>query len=309
MNPLERWELPCSMSKKSRRKTSRTLIVVFTTAIVLVPVLKSLLPGEVARWYLAAAMNAYEQHDDISVNEFVRRARRWNVEIESEFNYWQLRYHQIPDSQPDLQVQLYRQASEKVPRFRALGLQLSEKLADSGNFSQAIAMLEFMHENQSIIAPGTLNNFAYFRSLASTNLDKALEEINRALEFEKDEISFRDTRAWVYYQMGRLSEALQDADFAVKQTLKIVEKQQLFPKLKASDQPPGKPADDSSQNSANAGDAEPLSKRDVAGALWSTGVIIYHRGKILEALGRQADAEKDFQWLKDRRLPTDDRLY
>ncbi len=294
------------MSKKSLRKTSRTLIVVFTAALVCVPVFKSLLPGEIARWYLAAAMNAYEQKDDFSVNEYVQRARRWNADIESEFNYWQLRYHQIADSQPDLQVKLYQQASEKVPRFRTLGLQLSEKLADSGNFSQAIAMLEFMYENQSVMAPGTLNTFAYFRSLAATNLDKALEEINRALEFDKDEVSFRDTRAWVYYQMGRLSEALEDADFAVKQILEIVEKQKLFPRQDASEQPAGKPADNSA---AKVADTVPLSKRDAKVALWSTGVIIYHRAKILEALGRQADAEKDFQWLKDRRLPTDDRLY
>jgi hypothetical protein len=52
-----------------------------------------------------------------------------------------------------------------------------------------------------------------------------------------------------------------------------------------------------------------LTRREAGEILWGQGAVHYHRAKILEALGRTAEAEQEFQWLRDRKLPTDDRLF
>lgn len=63
------------------------------------------------------------------------------------------------------------------------------------------------------------------------------------------------------------------------------------------------------------GKAEPISEDGLLTApeagqlLWSAGVCHYHRAKILEGLGRSEQAEPDWQWLKQNKLPADDRLH
>ncbi len=61
-----------------------------------------------------------------------------------------------------------------------------------------------------------LNQIAYARALANEELDEALIDIDEALGYRPDDPSLRDTRAWIYYRLGRYEEALADADFSVK---------------------------------------------------------------------------------------------
>jgi hypothetical protein len=39
--------------------------------------------------------------------------------------------------------------------------------------------------------------------------------------------------------------------------------------------------------------------------LWSLGVLHFHRAKILESLGRDKEAQQDWDWLTENQLPLD----
>lgn len=52
-----------------------------------------------------------------------------------------------------------------------------------------------------------LNNFAYYLSVESRDLEQALEMSSRANELEPQNATYLDTQAWVLYQLGRYEEA------------------------------------------------------------------------------------------------------
>jgi tetratricopeptide (TPR) repeat protein len=60
-------------------------------------------------------------------------------------------------------------------------------------------------------------------------------------------------------------------------------------------------------------DSEPhqpyLTPRLAKPTIWTLGVLRYHRAKILEKLGRSAEARADWDWLEKEHLPPDDRLH
>ncbi len=194
----------------------------------------------------------------------------------------------------------------------------------------------------------TLNTLAYTRALALRELDEALNDINEALTYAPEDPSMRDTRAWVYYQMGRYEEALADADFAVKELEKPTFTNWLQSQLakaasSARKEVPAEhpvPETETERIAAEQNDTEPkdtsldeLAKIDrlLAGKLpldgaehdeqnyissmqadpliWMRGVIHYHRAKILEKLGRSDEARADWDFLNKHRLPPDDRLH
>ncbi len=195
----------------------------------------------------------------------------------------------------------------------------------------------------------TLNTLAYTRALALRELDQALVDINEALTYAPEDPSMRDTRAWVYYQMGRYEEALADADFAVKEFEKptltnwlqsqLVQAAASVPKETSGQDPTATAGNQPDQNAAESNDTaqtdavrmdtvqtdnelDELAKGDVRdGAeqyvsamqadplIWTRGVIHYHRAQILEKLGRSEEARADWDFLKKHRLPPDDRLH
>ena len=57
-------------------------------------------------------------------------------------------------------------------------------------------------------SPMALNNRAYFRALARTNLKEALADVEEALKQEPDNESYIDTRAYLLYLFGRFDESL-----------------------------------------------------------------------------------------------------
>lgn len=55
-----------------------------------------------------------------------------------------------------------------------------------------------------------LNNRAYFRAMARVELKEALDDVQKALETEPDNVIFLDTKAYLLYLFGRFDEALAD---------------------------------------------------------------------------------------------------
>ncbi|MDY0745637.1 aspartyl protease family protein [Paucibacter sp. R3-3] len=70
--------------------------------------------------------------------------------------------------------------------------------------------------DQDIEMAGALNSRCWARMLLNTGLDQALKDCDKAIDFEPDNASFRDSRAWVRLRRGELNKALSDFDHALK---------------------------------------------------------------------------------------------
>ncbi len=55
--------------------------------------------------------------------------------------------------------------------------------------------------------PYVLNNYAYYLSLRNENLEKALEMSKKSNELQKNNPSFLDTYAWIFYKLGKYEDA------------------------------------------------------------------------------------------------------
>ncbi len=278
-----------------------SLIVLCTIGLVVLPVTANLYQTEVARWYLADATNQLD-HDSGAGKSQLDSAAKWVEDITALRDYWLFKAKQAFVSDPESLPRVIKQAVERNISNYVVGDYYSNKLATQSRFAEAVDVLEASCppalRQETII----LNQLAYFRSLAAQELEIALADINKALESLPDNEAMRDTRAWVLFQMGRLDEALADANFVIESV-------------------------ENSSSSAGvvgvalgwlernlAGPAEARSSDKIltqreAGPLWTIGTLYYHRAKILEALGRSDEAEADYRWLRERSLPTDDRLF
>jgi Tfp pilus assembly protein PilF len=55
--------------------------------------------------------------------------------------------------------------------------------------------------------PYVLNNYAYYLSLRNEKLEKALEMSKKSNELQKNNASFLDTYAWIFYKLGNYEDA------------------------------------------------------------------------------------------------------
>ena len=207
---------------------------------------------------------------------------------------------------PGLDEDVIRLISAKKhdPDFSSTVGYAIDTLTRNQEFAHAVAIFELIENEAMRTDPIYLNQISYFRALAGIELDEALENINEALRLYPENEAFRDTRAWVLFQMGRPLEALEDADFAVARMTKpqtgfwsITGElydyfDQWFPKQDVSVQ-----------------SEKPLTQREAPIELWTEGALRYHRACILESLLRTDEAQEEWDWLEANRLPTDGTLY
>lgn len=286
---------------KPRNSTFITsLVVVGTIGLVLAPVIADQFRTEVARWYLAAATNRIVAERDIAHQ--VEQAKRWAGDVTELRDYWIVRAEQALADSPDGVAEVVSQAVAQNKLNFFLADSYSQRLADNRFFSQAVAVLEAGAIPELENSPGRLNNLAYFRALAGIDLDEALVDINRGLESNPNDAGKRDTRAWVLYQMGKPQLAIEDADFAVSATTPQAEAGWLDRLLAWLEE-------HMLTHREPEGSTKVFTRREAGEQLWAVGTLFFHRAKILEALGRTEEAERDFQWLRERHLPTDDSIF
>ena len=65
---------------------------------------------------------------------------------------------------------------------------------------------------------GALNDLGYIWADQNKNLEKALEMVQKAVAKEPDNRAYRDSLGWVYYRLGRFTEAVVELELAVKGT-------------------------------------------------------------------------------------------
>ena len=223
------------------------------------------------------------------------------------------------------------------PKFRELANQIAETLSLRDDFASTLEAYKLWLGEKFTRNANNLNSYAYARALAKVELDQALVDINEALVYYPNEPALRDTRAWVYYQLGQYEEAFADADFSVKaqETPSMMNwwdstLESLLETKELSSSAKQEAATDSSVASVEAvaaevtgiasGSDQPpivmldppknyLTRSQVSQSAWSIGVMRFHRAMILEKLGRSEEAEADWKWIEENRLPPDERLH
>lgn len=303
------------------------LIVVIAIAIPVLPVLIGEGRNEVARWYIAAAVNA-DTLEEGDPDALLAKAIQWGDDSSILDDLWLRRIlfalNRAPESVPDL----LSRAIKEVPHIARLARDLGDQLCQGGEFCEgsyyeaAVRTAVLFPTSGELSDPQhlvQLNQIAYYRSLAGIELEQALQDIESALlhlpgQQEESRAAFLDTRAWVLHRLGRHGEALVD----INKCFEILNRidSGILGLLAAS----ADSNDDFEDGALNDTDAEvssmePDPAQEAAGDARrptdkekSLGPLYYHRAKILEALDRSDEAEADFQWLRSRGLPIDGSL-
>lgn len=324
------------------------LIVLATIALPIAPVVVAEGRNEVARWYVAAAVNALHlkqgDHDAL-----MRKALQWSDDAELT-DAWRYRFNIAIRSDPSRIPSLLAEAAENKPILLLDAQALAEQLADHEQFQLAYETQLLWPIKEDLfdeIYLSHLNQLAYYRSLGNFDLEAALVDIEKVLKAvpankELSRAAFLDTRAWILFRLGRPGEALVDMEKCINLVGETFDEQlsAIQAKLEeAADIDVSAAADsktttdsDSKQAKSNKSDfdwtiygtaedkslteaglpVEGLAKRQRIRARPAAiigGALYYHRAMILLALERENDAEEDLQWLRDHNLPADGTLF
>jgi tetratricopeptide (TPR) repeat protein len=271
--------------------------------LVTIPIMVERTPGLKARWALAQAANAVDLGNGDAKKLLYEASKQFEAPKE-ELDYWHVRLKMALKSDSSSVIGILYEAASINMDFRFLSINIAyQEFERRGDFKNALDCLILWYKTDP--GPNTitsLNQLAYTRALAKTDLDTALMEINQVLKESPGVWHFLDTRAWILFQSGKLEEALEDANKAVK--LSVAELTELESSFWTT-----------LSQWVNGGDRAPtapdgwLTRQEVDPAVWSVAVVRYHRMKILEALGKSTEAEIDRSWLAARKISADDRLY
>jgi tetratricopeptide (TPR) repeat protein len=275
-------------------------VILATVVVVILPVTLDRMNGWKTRWALARVANLADQGDDSAESELAS-AIQLLQEPEKERDYWNVRLKiALNRENGEEAIEVIRSALEVDPSFRNLALIAYSHFYQQLDFENALRSRLLYYRPREREHPIVLNEIAYLRSLALLDLDEGLVEIELALNELPNSPAFLDTRAWILFQMGRPREALLDATKAVEIATAQYEAAQNSFTYRAARWLGGRP-------NASSGDGL-LNEVEAGQELWSLGVLHYHRGKILESLGRNEEAEEMWRWLEERKLPRDERM-
>lgn len=277
-------------------------LIGFSILLVVIPVWSGSVVGVKSKWALARIANLAEQDTNQAEIELERLASQMPAP-KKDCDYWIIkqRIALIRNDGPQ-SVQIAKSALKELPDFPVVAWIAYDHFHKNNDYHYALRALEVLYygDGRSPQHPDELNRLAYARSLAGRDLEPGLSEINEALKWVPDSAGYLDTRAWLLFQMGKSQEALDDANKAVEIGDNEYRRQTKSYWMRTIAWFNGKSVPSSSDGLFTEQEADPL--------VWSLGALRYHRGKILEALGRAEEAEQDWQWLRDHQLPLDDRL-
>ena len=130
--------------------------------------------------------------------------------------FWGSAY--LAGNQYEEAIDRLQQASDlpaRKPLKSAIYSSLGDAYADGKKWNEAFESYDraLKLDPQSDVV---LNNYAYYLSLQSRNLDKAESMVLKALEISPGSASYLDTAGWVYYKKGEYQKALKYIKAAVE---------------------------------------------------------------------------------------------
>lgn len=261
---------PAESPPVRRRPRGLILIVV---ALVLGPVIYREYPREMARWRVAAALNARSADENEKARKLLDEAFAWDPE-NRQARLQQARW-QVQDEQLDEALATYDQLVEESPADTALMAERADAYLRAGKPETGIEVWKELEKQVAHASTAeralVLNGLAYFRAVGNIELDEALEDIELAIKLIGEDAAKLDTRGYVHYRRGDYQAALADLDPAVKD----------------------------------------VEQKFTQGALdaHTVAVIHYHRGLVHQALEDKVAAEADFDRVRSLGFEPNDRLY
>lgn len=315
-------------------------IVLAAISLPVVPVFMDYFgPATSARWMLAKAANEFDRGNVEEAQKLLEGAYAKSNEIVTDRDFWR-QFERIELSNDagtaelsptKLWDEMIRRIDNPSVRSNA-AFEISTILSNKKQFQAAVNLL---NEHLPAVAdrkPFQNNQIAYMRSLAGSDLEVALDEIDRALKSQQNE-SFLDTKAWVLHGLGRNEEALEVIDEALQEIestwrsntkldkyltrMRELEKS-IEAKAAAGDVKPGEAADqDSGAKESEEGTASvgfrvlphtgaellnsefPEVERAMPNLLDVLATMRYHRMRICEALKMDSEVAMEKRWLKE----------
>lgn len=191
--------------------------VALIAAMVLGPLAARQVPREVANWIAASALELRVAGEDQQARERMAQALAWNPRNAAfhlqlaQWNREDLRYE---DALADC-----NRALELAEGHPLVLIERSQNLQHLKRFQEAVddwkAVAELNERRRLLPEVSVWNGLAYARAVAGIELEAALEDADRAAKREPQESAILDTRGYLYYRLGKYSEALKDLDAAV----------------------------------------------------------------------------------------------
>ncbi len=264
--------------------------------LVLGPVVYKQAPREISRWYHAAAVEHHLDGRLADAKDSLDKAAAWYPDdgrLLLQQAEWE---REAGDYEGALRTCEQAQARSvhplRVLLERSLIHQHLKRWADAlDDWKQIAALVE---EGEGTLSNASvLNGLAYARALADTELDKALQDAERAVELLGQNAALLDTRGFVHYRLKNWGAARRDLDAAIALL-------------------------DSERSSGSAGASEPErasedpreAKRQRRERDRTLAVLVYHRLLVLE---QQADsvaaADADRKRIQELGFSPDDSLF
>jgi tetratricopeptide (TPR) repeat protein len=272
---------------------SRWIVVAAALALVIGPLLGGGLQEERARWRVAAAIEHWLDDDlDAALKELNAAADlapddARTFALRSQLKVFLKDYggalqdaerHLELDSSSDIGVHL---------KTNAL-MYLDRKAEAVQAFAEYAAIDDQRLQN---VSPDLLNGLAYYRALANQDLEKALAEVETAIDllsrttaWERFQAATLDTRGYIRFLQKKYKAAQSDMDAAVI----AAERDRNIARTESHK-------------------ATKLSVADPRVAAWelrvaidrNVAVIRYHRALLMEKLGRTEDVQRDYRRIRE----------
>ncbi len=272
---------PKSPPPKQPRRRLPWPIILGLIALLTVPFLVHEWPREIVRWKHTRAVQTREKGDKdaaYTILDEILREDPTNIDVLLTRASWQM-----DDKQGDRALADIEDALKLDPDDIRLFLFRGQVRLALGKFPEAAkdadAILEKLPPERRDGRAMMLNHAAYSRALGNVELDQALSQITEALSLNEDMACY-DTRGYVLWRLERNAEALTDMNRAIRML------------------------DEEIKNFKSSGKegAEKIFFRNAA-------VIYYHRGLVYQALGKEAEAEKDFEQVREWGEEPGEELY
>lgn len=254
-------------------------------------------PREVGRWKLAQAIKLREAGEKEEAYARLDEALEWYPKS-MEMRLLRAEWYLEDGRREEAIAEADRLLEEGETSLRVLTAH-STFMQNAGEFAKAVDDWKEIVRQSEVSGRPTkataMNGLAYAQSLANAELDEALDHVNVALEAEPENPAYLDTRGFIYYQQSRaksgeeatelLNKGLADMDPAVKGMDRVVA--QLRGSADAALPEKAKRAKRSGPKTLQ--ELESNEETLVRGS----AVMHYHRALILEALGRQKEADAE----------------